>query len=115
MNEKVSKANKFKEWLSEWWYLIIAIAAIVVCVAAIIIPIALAPTYSTKATVTAFGYKGVTVTYTGEYGNERTRMVDYNGSKRYQIGDTVKITIKGSDSSLFGSVKIDEVAFDDDE
>ena len=107
--EKAKKTNKFKEWLSEsyWSYLIIIVVAAVVICAAIIIPIEItAPTYSTQATVTAVGYKGVTITYAGEYGREITRTIDYNDSKQYQVGDTVTITIKG----LFGSVKIDEGA-----
>lgn len=109
MNDKakIKKTNKFKEWLLDWSYIIIAVAAIVVVCAAVIIPIALEPTYSVQATVTAVGYKGVTVTYTSEYGGERTRTVDYNDSKQYQIGDTVTIKIKGSDTGC-GLVKIEE-------
>lgn len=111
MNDKakIKKTDKFKEWLLDWSYLIITVAAIVVVCAALIIPIALRPTYSVQATVTAVGYKGVTITYISEYGSERTRTINYNGSEQYQIGDTVTIKIKGSDS-IFSSIEIAEGA-----
>ena len=101
--------NKFIGWLTEsyWALLITVFVAAAVISAAIIIPLEItAPTYSTQATVTAVGYKGVTVTYAGEYGREITRTFDYNDSKQYQVGDIVTIEIKG----IFGSAKIDEGA-----
>ena len=101
--------NKFKEWLSEsyWALLITVFVAAAVFSAAIIIPLEItAPTYSTQASVTAVGYKGITVTYAGEYGKKITQKVDCNDSKQYQVGDVVTIKIKG----IFGSAKIDEGA-----
>lgn len=60
----------------------------------IVLSIHFEPTYTTPGTVTAVGYKGVTVEYKGEYGQDLKKEINVDNVTEYQIGDTVTIEIK---------------------
>lgn len=87
--------SALKEFFEDYgFYLLLSVILIVGIILGIALPIHFAPTHTTQATITAVGYKGITVEYKGEYGQDRTRKINVDDVTEYQIGDTVTIEIK---------------------
>lgn len=90
-----SKFSSIKEFFIEHGINILIVVVTLICLTLVIVlPIRLTPAYTTRATVTAVGYKGVTVEYKSGYGQKRTKKVDVDDASEYQIGDIVNIEIK---------------------
>lgn len=81
--------------------LIIAIYAVAI-ILAIVLPKHFVPTHTTQGTVTAVGYKGVTVEYKGEYGQNSTKEINVDDVTKYQIGDAVTIKISTIEVEIVG-------------
>lgn len=96
-NKKISAIKYFNNYVIP---ILVAVIGVAVITLAIVLPIRFAPTYTTQATVTAVGYKGVTVEYKGKYGEDLTKEVDVDDVSEYQIGDTVTIKIKFFDVDI---------------
>ena len=90
-NAKLSALRFFTEY---GIYILIVVVAFVCLTLVVVLPIYFTPTYTTQATVTAVGYKGVTVEYKGEYGQDLKEKINVDDVTEYQIGDTVTIEIK---------------------
>lgn len=96
---KVSKFKRFKEWIKVNDMAVIT--GIIVVIAVIIITLlscnwdSICPMYSIEGTVMSVGYKGITVTYPGKYGEERTAKIKVDNPSEYQIGDTITIQTSG--------------------
>ena len=92
---KKSKFSSIKGFFIKYGIDILIAVVMVICLTLVVVlPIYFTPTYTTQATVTAVGYKGVTVEYKSEYGQSRTRKINVDDVIEYQIGDTVTIEIK---------------------
>lgn len=92
---KKSKFSSIKEFFIEYGINILIVVVTLICLTLVVVlPIRLTPAYTTQATVTAVGYKGITVEYKSGYGQKRTKKIDVDDVTEYQIGDTVTIEIK---------------------
>ena len=91
---KKSKLSALKDWLDDILPVFgaVFVAAVVICM--LTFPLLFGPTDTTQATVTAVGYKGVTVEYKSEYGQDVIKKINVDDASGYQIGDTVTIEIK---------------------
>lgn len=96
-----SKFSSIKEFFVEYGVYILLVVVTVICLTlAVVLPICLTPTYTTQATVTAVGYKGVTVEYKSAYGQDRTKKINVDDVTEYQIGDIVNIEIKALNTEI---------------
>lgn len=100
---KVSGFKRFKEWMKDNDMAIFT--GIFVIIFVIVITLisfnweSISPMYSIEGTVVSVGYKGITVTYSGKYGEERTDKIEVDNPSEYQIGDTITIQTSGGSFS----------------
>lgn len=106
---KITKASMFREFFEDYGVKILAAVALIgVIVMTIVLSIHFTPAYTTQADVTSVGYKGITITCKGEYGEALTLKIDVDDVSKYQIGDTVTIKIKSYAGALGQCVEIVE-------
>ncbi len=72
----------------------IAGCVIIIMIFLMLIKICFIPNYTTEATVETVGSKGITVSYTDEYGKSiEEAEVDVNSVSEYNVGDTITINV----------------------
>lgn len=94
------------------WVLTALLIGAVICgllYAAFLVPQCLQPTYTADGIITYVGYKGITVEFNSAYGEKKATTISVDEPTKYNIGEAVTISVKGSENNFVYPPKLIEM------